>query len=109
MNFDQAVEYVGADDGDLHLFHGHPGRVFDTSRLAFGDLYVAFVNGPSLACRPDQLRPLSEDEYLRRGRRLVEQRHPLDDRPVAGLMAPGHEWPEGAEPSNGCRDLPAAP
>jgi hypothetical protein len=52
---------------------------------------------------PPYLRPLSEDEYLGRGRRLVEGRHPLDDRAVPGLMAPGYGWPEGAEPTSGCR------
>lgn len=100
MERDQAVEYAGADDDCLHLFHGHPGRVFDTSRLAWGNVYVSFVNGPSTACRPHELQPLSEDEYLRRGRRLVELLHPLDDRPVRGLVMPGQEWPEGAEPSS---------
>lgn len=98
MNFDQAVEYVGAEDGGLHLFRGHPGRVFDGSRQKFGEVYVSFVNGSSMACRPNEIRPLIEDEYLRRGRRLVELRHPLDDRPVSGLFLPGHEWPEGTEP-----------
>ncbi len=98
MNLDEAVEYVGPDDGDLHLFRGHPGRVFDGSRQEFGDVCVSFVNGPSTACRPNELRPLSEDEYLRRGRRLVELQHPLDDRPVSGLFLPSQEWPEGTEP-----------
>ncbi len=101
VEFDQTVEYVGADDDDLHHFHGHPGRIFDASRLTFGDVYVSFVNGPSIACRPHELRPLSQSEYLRRGRRLVDLRHPLVDRPVRGLMLLGHEWPEGAEPTSG--------
>jgi hypothetical protein len=91
VEFDQAVEYVGADDDDLHRFHGHPGRIFDVSRAEFGDVYVSFVNGPSIACRPRELRPLSEPEYCSRGRRLVGLRHPLDDRPVRGLMLPGHD------------------
>jgi hypothetical protein len=100
VKFDQVVEYVGADDDELHRFRGHPGRIFDTSRVEFGDVYVSFVNGPSIACRPHELRPLTESEYLNRGRRLVELRHPLDDRPVRGLMQGGHEWPEGAEPTS---------
>jgi hypothetical protein len=100
VEFGEAVEYVGSDDDDLHRFRGHPGRIFDTSRMEFGEVYVSFVNGPSIACRPHELRRLSESEYLTRGRRLVELRHPLDDRPVRGLMAPGHEWPEGADPAS---------
>jgi hypothetical protein len=100
MQSGQAVEYVGAENDELHLFQGHPGRVFDSSRLEFGDIYVSFVNGPSTACRPHELRPLTESEYLSRGRRLVELRHPLDDRHVPGLMRRGHEWPEGAEPTS---------
>ncbi len=101
MEFDQTVEYVGEDDDELHLFHGHPGRVFDVSRVEYGDIYVSFVNGPSTACRPHDLIPLTEAEYLRRGRRLVELRHPVDDRPVRGLCLAGQEWQEGTEPSSG--------
>lgn len=62
---------------------------------------VSFVNGPSLnfpSC--DDLRALSLLEYIERGRRLVEHLHPLADRIVETLMAPGSEWPEGAEPPN---------
>jgi hypothetical protein len=99
LAFGQVVEYVGEDEDTLHLFHGHPGRVFNVSRVEYGDIYVSFVNGPSAACRPHDLAPLSNDEYRRRGRRVVDLRHPVGDRPVRGLMAPGHEWPEGAEPT----------
>ena len=108
VEFDQTVEYLGADDDDLHIFHGHPGRLFDISRVGLGEVYVAFVNGPSMACRPDALAFLPEDEYLQRGRRLVERLHPLNDRPVRGLMMSGHEWPEGGEPNSGQVPLPAA-
>jgi len=100
LTFDQVVEYIGKDEEQLHLFHGHPGRVFDVSRVDDGDISVSFVNGPSTACRPHELAPLPETEYLRRGRRLVELRHPLDDRRVRGLCLPGQEWPEGAQPAS---------
>lgn len=93
------VEYVGDDDDALMLYNGHPGQVHGVSAVP-SVLDIGFVNGPSLAFSSSaQLRPLALDEYLRRGRRLVAGLHPLDDRPVQTLMAPGHEWPEGAEPT----------
>jgi len=83
VQFDQTVEYLGADNDDLHCFHGHPGRVFSVGREDIDhEVYVAFVNGPSMSCGSDALAPLPEDEYLRRGRCLVALLHPLDDRPV---------------------------
>jgi hypothetical protein len=99
MELGQAVEYFDEDDDAHDIFPGHPGRIIDVHL----DICVSFVNGPSLSMPPPYLRPLSEDEYLGRGRRLVEGRHPLDDRAVPGLMAPGYGWPEGAEPTSGCR------
>ena len=92
MEFHQTVEYIGSDDAPL--YRGHTGRVFDASREEFGEVYVAFVNGPSLCRRPDDLRLIGEEEYRRRGQRLVRLLHPLDDRPIAAFASSGHEWPE---------------
>ena len=95
------VEFVGDDSDDEYLYRGHPGQVWTVSSVPSVTV-VGFVNGPSLDFSTDaDLRRLDLDEYIRRGRRLVAHRHPLDDRDVATLMAPGHEWPEGAEPSSG--------
>lgn len=43
------------------------------------------------------LRVLSEEEYLRRGRRLVDLWHPLRDDPVPRFCLAGHEWVDGHE------------
>lgn len=92
VRFDQPVEYLGVDDEESQVFQGHPGRVFDLHGLPEA-VYVSFVNGPSTRCLVELLRPISEEIYRSRGDRLVSRRHPLEDRPVPGLMAPGHEWP----------------
>ena len=96
------VEYIGADDTVGMLYNGHPGQVHLVNSVP-SVLSVGFVNGPSLDfSQSDNLRPLDVDDYRPRGRRLVAGLHPLEDRPVETLMAPGHERPEGAEPARAC-------
>lgn len=96
MDSGQAVEWVGPTDE--HLFYGHPGRVDGVDRLPFGSVSVTFVNGPSLHPPVRHLRPLDEAEYRRRGRRVVQLLHPLEDEPISPFVRPGQEWPEGREP-----------
>lgn len=103
MRVGDAVEHADEDDDAHDLYRGHPGRVIDVHL----EVAVSFVNGPSLSMPARYLRPLTDAEYLRRGRRLVEGVHPIDGRRVAGLLARGHEWPDGAEPTGG-RTRPVA-
>ncbi len=91
------VEYVGDEDGEHHFFRGHPAVVIDTYSWP-REVSVSFVNGPSVCLRGDAVAPVSDQEYLRRGRRLVDGLHPLVDREVPRFNAAGHEWPEGREP-----------
>lgn len=92
------VEYVGEDDDDPYLHHGHPGLLCHCNTVPPVHI-VSFVNGPSLDFSNTlELRALPFDEYVRRGRRLVAGLHPLEDRAVPRCMAEGHEWPEGGEP-----------
>lgn len=93
----QPVEYVGDDDLNLSLYQGHPGRVIDVAL----DLTVGFVNGPSLCLNPREVQPLSEAQYLERGRRLVALTHPLRNEAVQRFNAEGDEWIDGAEPDGG--------
>lgn len=93
-----AVVYIGGEDGEHDFFQGHPGRVTDTG-LWPHEVAVGFVNGPSVCLRPEDLEQVGEDEYLRRGRRLVACQHPLFDRDIARFNAEGDEWPDGGEPS----------
>lgn len=92
MELGQVIEYVGAEDEDLGLFRGHPGRVFLLRGLP-ESVYASFVNGPSLSCPVASLAPLSQATFVHRGERVVAGLHPLDERPIRRLMAPGHEWP----------------
>jgi hypothetical protein len=92
-----AVAYVGAEDGEHEVYRGHPGRVIDAGLMPH-DLAVSFVNGPSICLGPEDLRELSEADYLARGRRLVRLLHPLEERPVPRFNAAGDEWPDGGEP-----------
>lgn len=94
------VEYAGDEDGEHAFYRGHPGRVIDTG-LWPSEVAVGFVNRPSVCLRPEDLRPITESEYVRRGRRLVACRHPLDDRDVPRFNAEGHEWIDGREPQLG--------
>lgn len=87
------VEYLG-EELVLQVYRGHPGRVVDVEALP-SEVSVSFVNGPSLACSPDEVRPLPEPDYISRGHRLVSLRHPLEDRAVPRFNAEGDEWPEG--------------
>ena len=94
------VEYVGDDNAELFLWRGHPGLLYHCNTVPSVNI-VGFVNGPSLDfSSTSELRVLSFDEYVRRGRRLVDGLHPLDDRQVTPLMARGHEWSEGKEPQS---------
>lgn len=101
----QPVEFVGDADMDAFLHHGHPGRIIDTG-LWPNEVVVGFVNGPSLCLAPSDVRPLSERQYLERGRRLVALTHPLDDVAIERFNAEGDEWIDGAEPS-GVEERPA--
>lgn len=88
------------DDDGLLLYHGHPGQVVHINKHPSVDV-VSFVNGPSIDfSETHELRQITFEEYLRRGRRLVAHIHPVEDRPVQTLCDPGSEWPEGAEPSD---------
>lgn len=88
-----AVEYLG-EDSVLRLYCGHPGRVVDVDAMP-SEVSVSFVNGPSLACSPDEVRLLPDPDYVSRGRRLVRLQHPLEDRAVPRFNTEGDEWPEG--------------
>lgn len=94
------MEYVGDADMDPFLHEGHPGRVIDLG-LYPPEVTVGFVNGPSLCLAPSDLQPLTEGQYLERGRRLVALTHPLRDAAVERFNAEGHEWIDGAEPTSG--------
>lgn len=92
------VEYLGDDDPEGYLWKGHPGLLWHCNTMPPVNV-VGFVNGPSLDfSSTSELRLLTFEEYVRRGRRLVAGLHPLDDRPVPRLIAEGQEWSEGREP-----------
>lgn len=91
------MEYVGDEDGEHHFFRGHPAVVIDTHSWP-REVTVSFVNGPSMCLGGDAVAPIRNQEYLRRGRRLVDGLHPLVNRQVPRFNAAGHEWPEGREP-----------
>ncbi len=90
--------YVGDDDITACVYNGHPGRVIDRGQYPT-EVAVGFVNGPSLCVPLEQLRALSEEEYLQRGRRLVALMHPVLDVPVHRFNDEGDEWVDGGEPS----------
>lgn len=92
-----AVEFLG-EDLVLRVYRGHPGRVVDVEAMP-SEVSVSFVNGPSLACSPEEVRQLAEADYVSRGRRLVSLLHPLEDRAVSRFNAEGDEWPEGRIPA----------
>ena len=89
------MAYVGPDDGENEVWQGHPGRVVDVN---FTEVSVSWVNGPSWALLEENLRPLTEAEYLARGDRLVDCQHPLRDQAVPRINPSGHEWPDGHRP-----------
>ena len=88
-----AVEFLG-EDLMLQVYRGHPGRVVDVDAMP-SEVSVSFINGPSMACSPAEVRQLPEPDYVSRGERLVSLRHPLEDRAVSRFNAAGDEWPEG--------------
>jgi hypothetical protein len=93
MNERQAVAYTGADEQELGLYRGHPGRIIDAAP-GMNEITVSFVNGPSLSLAPTQVEVIADDEYRARGERLVRLLHPLDERGVPRFNAVGSEWPD---------------
>jgi len=97
MRIGQPVAHEGPDDTVPDVHQGHPGRLIDVMAW-MNEVTVSFVNGPSLCLPPSVISPISEQDYLQRGRRLVRLLHPLAERAVTGLNMPGSEWPDGHEP-----------
>jgi len=97
MRIGQPVAYKGLDDTVPDVHQGHPDRLIDVMAW-MNEVTVSFVNGPSLCLPPSVISPISEQDYLQRGRRLVRLLHPLADRAVTGFNMPGSEWPDGHEP-----------
>lgn len=92
-----AVVYIGPEDVEQALYHGHPGRVVDTGQ-APTHVDVSFVNGTSCSVSPELLVAVDEAIYLTRGRRLVSCLHPVLDSSVPRYNLAGDEWPEGRDP-----------
>lgn len=97
MRVGQPVASEEPDDSIADVYQGHPGRLIDVMAW-MNEVIVSFVNGPSLCLPPSAITPISEQDYLERGQRLVWLLHPLADRAVPGFSMPGSEWPEGHEP-----------
>lgn len=71
------VAYSGADDADVMLWHGHPGRVTDLGQYP-NEVAISFVNGPSLCLTLHQVEQLDAATYRERGQRVLALRHPTD-------------------------------
>lgn len=93
------IAYTGPDVEEMAFYHGHPGVIDSVVRESnpkgekFLVVIASFVSGPSLQVPADDLEPLTKEEYLKRGKRLCRNTHPLEELPVVTVGAPGEEWP----------------
>jgi hypothetical protein len=86
------VAYVGADDAELMLWNGQPGRVVAVESYP-RELVVAFVNGPTLCLSPEDVAELDPETYRERAQRVLRLAHPVrEDAAIPQFWAELRPW-----------------